>query len=242
MRSPSCSRAKAARSLGYTLIEVMMGVALSAIGITGITMMQTASVRSNYDAYESTVATNFARTWLERVKRDALLWTTAGDPPIGLMFAGRPNAGTNNYFVPGTGWVAPRPLPRVGSDQESAGANYHGIEVGSLADPLSVAPARITNADTHYCVHLRFATVQANAVGAAVAMSVDARVYWMRKGSEKTTQYTGMKNAIDNGCESAPAVYNDAQMLAASRCLLDGANNYCLRVHYLRTIVRMAAP
>lgn len=38
---------------GYTLIEVMISIAISAISITGIVFMQTATVRSNQDAHET---------------------------------------------------------------------------------------------------------------------------------------------------------------------------------------------
>jgi prepilin-type N-terminal cleavage/methylation domain-containing protein len=231
------------RPAGYTLVEVMMGVALSAIGLVGIGAMQSASVRANQDAYESSIATNFARTWLERVKRDALLWNVPGNPIVGAMFASRGNP-ASNYFVPGTGWTAPRPLFRVATEiQESSGANYHGVEIGSV-DPLSPPGSPVVEPkDIHYCLHLRFTTVQNDPAGvAAVAMAVDARVYWARKASADATQYDSMRPARDStlGCDDPTAVYNDAQLLAATSCQLNGAANYCLRVHYLRTVVRMA--
>jgi hypothetical protein len=231
---------------GYTLIEVMMGVALSAIGIIGITFMQTATVRSNQDAYESTIATNFARTWLERVKRDALLWTTlASPPPVATMFNGRGNP-TSDYFNPSGLWSGPRPFVRAVTEaQESSGANYHGIEVGSPSDPLlpaGLGNTTVANRDIYYCLHLRFTTVQTDSLGQPAAMAVDARVYWARKGSAAVTQYDGMTPARANGCDSAGAVYNDAQMLAAMTCNGSLGPNYCLRVHYLRTVVRWVPP
>lgn len=234
---------KRARTAGYTLIEVMVGVLISAIGIAGITMMQTASVRGNQDAYESTVATNFARTWLERVKRDALLWNTPGNPVVGTMFVARAVPG--NYFVPGTGWTPPRPLAHaVNQSQESSGADYHGFEIGSPVDPLNPGGAKVRTSDIYYCLHLRFNTVQTDAAGAAVAMGVDARVFWTRRGSNEATSFAGMTaiRADALGCDNLAYAYNDAQMLAATTCQLGGANNYCMRVHYLRTIVRMVPP
>lgn len=235
-----CARGRA----GFTLIEVMVGVLLSAIGIAGISFMQTASVRANQDALETTVATNFARTWLERVKRDALLWRAPGDPPVGLMFPLR-GAPASNYFVPGRGWTAPRPLPRAaGLAQESAGADYRGIEIGSPSDPLNPASPPVRTSDTYYCLNLRFNTVQVDAVGQAVAMSVDARVYWGRKGGLSTTSFQNMVPIRNDaaGCENPAYAFTDAQMLANTSCPLNGGTTYCMRVHYLRTIVRMVPP
>lgn len=239
----SAGKNRRARALGYTLVEVMMGVALTSIGLVGIGAMQTASVRANQDAYETSIATNFARTWLERVKRDALLWNLAGNPLVGAMFAGRANS-ASNYFVPGAGWTSPRPLTRnAGDGQESSGANYHGVEMGSV-DPLMPTAGVVLAKDIHYCVHLRFSTVQNDSTGAAIAMGVDARVYWARKGSADATTYDNMKPARAGaaGCDDPTATFNDAQMLAATACQLNGVENYCLRVQYLRTIVRMVPP
>jgi hypothetical protein len=239
---PARSRKNAARrTAGYNLLEVMLAMALCGIGIVGITFMETTSVRANQDAYESSVATNFARTWLERVKRDALLWNVVGDPPIGLMFAGRGGDATSSYFNPNGAWSAPRPLLRVGS-AESSGANYHGVEVGSPSDPMMPAVAVVTNADIYYCLHLRFNRVQQDSVGNAVALGVDARVYWARKGSLESTQYDGMRSARQGGCNDAAATYTDAQMLAAMTCQINNGPNYCLRAYYLRTVVRWVPP
>jgi prepilin-type N-terminal cleavage/methylation domain-containing protein len=233
-----------ARRAGYTLIEVMVGVLISAIGIAGISFMQSASVRGNQDAYESTVATNFARTWLERVKRDALLWRTPGAPLVGAMFPAR-GVPVSNYFVPGAGWTVPRPLLRpAGFSQESSGANFHGIEIGSPSDPLDPASAAVDTRQIYYCLNLRFNTVQVDALGRDVAMGVDARVYWARKGSLSASAYTNILPMRNDpaGCDNPAYHFTDPQMLANTECALDGTVNYCMRVHYLRTVIRMVPP
>lgn len=243
-RAFSSQEGRRRRRAGFTLIEVMVGVLLSAIGIAGITFMQTASVRANQDAQETTVATNFARTWLERVKRDALLWRTPGNPNVGLMFPLR-GAPASNYFVPGMGWTAPRPLLRpAGLAQESSGADYRGIEVGSPSDPLDPGSPAVRTSDIYYCAHLRFTTVQNDTAGQAVAMAVDARVYWGRKGALGATSFQNMVPIREDaaGCENPAYAFTDAQMLANTTCALGGGSTYCMRVHYLRTIVRMVPP
>jgi len=229
------------RHAGFTLIEVMVGILLSAIGIAGITFMQTVSVRANQDAQETTVATNFARTWMERVKRDALLWRTPGPPLVGAMFALR-GAPASNYFVPGAGWTVPRPLLRAaGLSQESSGADYRGIEVGSPSDPLNPASPAVRTSDIYYCLNLRFTTVQQDGLTQPVAMAVDARVYWARKGGLSTTSFQNMLPMRNDaaGCDNPAYAFNDVQMLANTSCPLGASSTYCMRVHYLRTIVRV---
>ncbi len=243
-RGPSPEKHVQLSRAAFTLIEVMVGVLLSAIGIAGISFMQTASVRANQDALETTVATNFARTWLERVKRDALLWQTPGDPVVGALFPLR-GVAASNYFVPGTGWTVPRPLLRpAGLAQESSGADYRGIEVGSPSDPLDPASVPVRTSDIYYCLNLRFNAVQLDQLGQTVAMGVDARVYWARKGGLGATSFQNMLPMRNDpaGCDNPAYAFNDAQMLASTSCPLGAASTYCMRVHYLRTIVRMVPP
>ena len=216
----SARRSKA----GYTLIEVMMGVALSMVGMIGITAMQTASVRSNQDAYETMTASNFARVWLERVKRDSILWSALVPNP-NIFFAARANA-TGSYFSPTGLWAPPQPL--AGSP-ESSSANYHGVELGSL-DPHSGAVVRPP--DIYYCLHLRFGPVlQIDPTGSPVAMRADARVYWGRKASANDSNFSAMAPAQAGaaGCDAAPAVYQDTSIRP-------------LRVYYLQTVVRWVRP
>jgi hypothetical protein len=160
--------------------------------------MQGASIRSNQDAYEGMIATNFARTWIDRIKRDSLLWTASGLPNTATMFEGsfpRTTTKRTSYFVPGAApdgsglW-----LLHAG---ESPGANYHGIEVGQI-DPLT--GARVTNGDIYYCAVAWFT---ANPIGVPVVdMRVDVQVWWARKASLELTDYTGMATARASGCDA----------------------------------------
>ncbi|MFM2416203.1 MAG: hypothetical protein RL385_926, partial [Pseudomonadota bacterium] len=92
------------RSGGFTLIEVMIAVAIITIGSTGLFAMQGATLRANADASETTVATAFASTWLERIKRDALTWTLRGNADLAntLNLQAPVGCTSNAWFVPAT--------------------------------------------------------------------------------------------------------------------------------------------
>jgi prepilin-type N-terminal cleavage/methylation domain-containing protein len=194
------SRTRHAQRAGFTLIEVMVAASLFLIGIVGVVYMQSASVRSNQDAYESMVATHFARTWLDRIKRDALGWTAAGLPNVVNMFTAPARPGSApSYFVPGA-------LPATGSGlwpldaNESASINYHGVELGRT-DPLTglvVAPA-----DIYYCAFGWFTAGPNNAAGLMTEMRADVTVWWSRKGSLEATNYADISaaRASARGCD-----------------------------------------
>jgi prepilin-type N-terminal cleavage/methylation domain-containing protein len=154
---------------GYTLIEVMTAVFLMTIGATGILAMQGASVRSNQDAHETTVAINFATTWVERLKRDARRWTGVGATKIN-----KTRYLTMVTSNPGT-WFLP-----ISSADESAGADYFGFDT-------------LTVGDVRYCVNVSLTVVHAfnpENPGTADpttdmnAVRADVRVWWHRAASD----------------------------------------------------------
>lgn len=197
---------------GFTLIEVLIASAVFLVGLLGVTFMQGASVRSNQDAYESMVATNFARQWLERIRRDALGWTAPGAPnPIAMFSTRGPGSGT--YFVPtGPGVPADSGLWPLDAF-ESTGASYHGFEVGQLnpmLDPtLPDAQRRVAIGDIYYCAYARFQTTSDNDLnGQLSAMTATVAVWWNRKESLETTVYDAIPRARQNGCDGAGLTFD----------------------------------
>jgi type IV pilus assembly protein PilV len=59
---------------GYTVIEVMIALTLLAIGTVGIIAMQKVTAIANRDAKNLIIANQIARTWLERLRADAVQW------------------------------------------------------------------------------------------------------------------------------------------------------------------------
>lgn len=214
---------------GDSLLEVMAALTITAIGVLGITSMQSATARSNRDATETKVALSFARTWLERVKRDALAWQAPGVPPRGQILAGR-NLGVPNsadYFVPtaplADTWSAPVPL----HNGESSGANARGIDVGA-PDPIfnnAIVPGNAT----FYCVNFKFVTEEIDALGRDEVIRATARVWWARGGVTANYTGAGIVAARANGCAS---VIPTALELASND----------VRVVYLSTLLTYTPP
>jgi len=168
---------------GYTLIEVMAAVVVMTIGAAGILAMQGASAASNQDANESAIAANFANTWLERIKRDARLWTTTGEAA---------RMGTRYLSQAFGAYAVPTQLMLGTQVLESPGADHFGFD---------------TVTDIRFCVNVALTlahaynptlpgtfslTTDANAVQAAV------RVWWYRWGQDAN------RRAVANGCLAAP--------------------------------------
>jgi type IV pilus assembly protein PilV len=157
---------KRATRQGYSLVEVMMAVAVMTIGATGILAMQQAATRGNLEARQLTTATIVVETWLERLKREASLYWTTQVPAVASL----PSRALNlRQAVVG---VAPwfSPSPAVGST-ESYAFDFWGRDT-------------TINANQTYCAQARMQWVY---VGST--MRADVRVWWHRRGSGDVTQH-----------------------------------------------------
>jgi hypothetical protein len=88
------------------MVEVVIAMTLFAIGGAGVLAMQGASVKGHADARNLSTATNVSRVWLERLRRDALIWGTPdlnGTPRT--LAATRWMQGANG--AASTGWITP---------------------------------------------------------------------------------------------------------------------------------------
>ena len=63
------------RARGYTVVELMMSLAVFATGVVGIIAMQRAVVSSNQQARNVTVANAIAQSWLSQLSADSSRWT-----------------------------------------------------------------------------------------------------------------------------------------------------------------------
>lgn len=156
------------RRAGYTLVEVMTAVVVMTIGAAGILAMQGASVHSNQDAGEISTAVNFGTTWLERVKRDARLWTAVGNTSLDqTKYLKAVNTAADTWVLPAR------------DANESAAADYYGFDTTDAAQ-------------AYFCVNLRMNVVHAfnpvtggvTATADANAVRVDARIWWHRNAAD----------------------------------------------------------
>ncbi len=154
------------RKRGYTAVEVMMAMTLLLIGSIGVMAMQRAAVQGTADAREMDVANSIARGWIERIERDATLWTQATvpqTPPPNL-----PNAILVNENLTGQ-WYLPqaRQNPSGGqNDTESASFDILGQDIDPSVDPTG----------TRYCVNLRLTPLTLD----QTLIRAEVRVFWPR--------------------------------------------------------------
>lgn len=178
------------RTDGYTLVEVMMAMAILAVGATGIMSLQTAATRGNQEANEMGTATRISEWWLDRLRVDALNWQIGGPGvlPSPAMFA-------NTLYldampaVGGTGWFAPN----------EAGVLFAGHELGFNGNPAGGAGI------VHFCTHAQLTWVYPG-----TAMRADVRVFWRRR------QWTSAAGAA--ACPAVPPRL-DFHMVSASTIL-----------------------
>ena len=161
---------------GFTLIEVMMGLAVLTVGALGLMAMQQATIRGNMTARELTMATQATQLWVERIHRDALAWN-ASNAVTGLAsttyLSALPPAG-------GTDWFTPPPGP-LG---ESPALDYFGREV-----PL---------AQGRYCTHLRMVWLDPGRLA-----RVDVRTWWHKRGDGTNVPDDTLFPNCGNGTEAA---------------------------------------
>lgn len=67
------------RARGYTVVELMMSLAVFATGVTGVIAMERATITSNQQAKNVALANGIAQAWLSQLAADATLWTRTGD-------------------------------------------------------------------------------------------------------------------------------------------------------------------
>lgn len=155
MMQRKAKNAAARTQRGYTLVEVMMAMGILAMGGVGIMGLHQASTKANLEARQMSTANNILRTWMERLKRDSLLWTQGGDSAATADLT--PTAYLSEL---GNGWVVPDPADAA----ESHAFDHFGR-------------------DTAVGANMRFCTnVQVVWVVPGLAVRTDVRVWWVRRG------------------------------------------------------------
>ena len=159
---------------GYTLVELMMAIAVFAIGVMGIAAMQKITLSSNLHAKKLATATHIAQSWQERLAADGSLW-----------LAGAPNASNTQWLNgPNGNWVrAP----------QDAG-NTFGPSFGPLGEYISNAN------QAYFCVNLRLSSMNSGGTtlpGNGLVRS-EVLVFWPREGREPAVPYCAGTNVAIN--------------------------------------------
>lgn len=138
---------------GYTMIEVMMALAILGIGAVGLAAIQKSAIIGNSSARNLVTANAVASTWVERLRTDALVWNSTG--AIGnTVWLKNATTGLGN-------WQAPLLTPGRGSPRaDIMGADLFAGDTQAQA----------------FCTHLRLTQLYPTMVRAEI------RVFWNKQG------------------------------------------------------------
>jgi type IV pilus assembly protein PilV len=155
-------------SRGYTVVEVMIALTLLAIGTSGIIAMEKVTSVTNRESKNLVIANQIARTWMERLRADAVQWNN-------------PSPADPNTDIGETLW-----LTKITS---SPGQWFRPADDANRGSPTADAfgnDVRDVDAATgSFCTNVRLSWIYGPAaVGTAPPFLIRAevRVYWLRDG------------------------------------------------------------
>ncbi|MCA9618409.1 MAG: prepilin-type N-terminal cleavage/methylation domain-containing protein [Myxococcales bacterium] len=161
-------RRRAARRLGYTVVEVMMALSVLSIGATGVIAMQKTALLGNMRARNLATATAIASAWIERLRVDGLRWTF--DPLTGVDTLTTATTylnvvGGDYPTVAGAEGQWRRPIDNPGDTAltlTTADADVRGMDIAAGTPP-------------GFCTNIRLTQILPNMIRAEV------RVFWLRQ-------------------------------------------------------------
>ncbi|MFO0758813.1 MAG: prepilin-type N-terminal cleavage/methylation domain-containing protein [Byssovorax sp.] len=169
---PSIAQARAPRRRrgGYTVVEVMMALAILTLGASGVIAVQKAALLGNTNARNLATANAIAKSWVERLRTDALVWNAPGNGDDIGETSWLKQSDPNNPNQP---WLTPNEVlaPALAGSPDS---DVLGVDIFP-ADPGPPASA--------FCTQLRFTRFPQNVLPAYRKMiRAEIRVFWERSG------------------------------------------------------------
>jgi prepilin-type N-terminal cleavage/methylation domain-containing protein len=142
------------RERGYTLVELMMALALFTVAVLGIIAMQKITVASNAHAKNVAIAQRIAQAWAGQLEMDATAWR--------ITFGG------GGWLNDANVWQRPAHIPARG----------FGGAFDALGNPLADADV----ARASFCTHLRMAWLYPTTMGMGGngMLRAEIRVFWLR--------------------------------------------------------------
>lgn len=148
------ARFRRQKSAGFTVVELLMALAIFAISATGILALQIVASRTNTHAKDLAAATQVARSWQDKLAMDALLW-----------------GGPSNWLIGQTTWVQQVEL------QENVWIQPANDAAGTFGPAADARGAFLANpAQAYFCTHIRL-TRLFTTPGAQLLRS-EVRVFW----------------------------------------------------------------
>lgn len=164
-------------SAGYTIVELMMALAVFAIGVSGIIAMQKVAAAANQHSRALSIATNLAQAWQDQLNMDASLSNrTNGFANTNWLKSVSGTTLQANWFRPG----------------------YNGnLGIGAAFDDLG-QPLNDTGsnpASAQFCVHLRLTRLYPGSAGIDVVRA-EVRVLWPRTEGTTSTDFCAVNSNV----------------------------------------------
>jgi prepilin-type N-terminal cleavage/methylation domain-containing protein len=193
------------RQQAFTVVELMMALAIFTVGVSGIVALQRAVVVSNQHSKNIAAATQIAQAWVSELHADALQWNT----PAGAVLASDLNQ-TNwlNLVTTSPGvWVQPA--------YSGPGARNFGPAFDALGNVVNPATAL---AQAHFCTNIRLSTLtNALATGPEGIIRAEVRVFWLRTGQGAALPTCSPALVITTGPGGNANSFHFVQTVAAIR-------------------------
>jgi prepilin-type N-terminal cleavage/methylation domain-containing protein len=147
------ARRRRARERGYTLVELMMALALLTVAVLGIISMQKITAASNGHAKNVVIAQRIAQSWTAQLEMDATAWRSTW----------------------GTGWLND-------ANAWQRPAYIKARRFGGAFDALGNALDDDDVDQARFCTHLRMAWLYPTTMGAGGngMLRAEIRVFWLR--------------------------------------------------------------
>ncbi len=144
-----------------------MALTVFAIGAASVISMERASLQGNVDARKMDVANAIARDWIERLRRDAALWTQAGDTSQTAFLKD-----TSTYYGK---WAMPVALcPNTAATPAGADGLCGAFDIfGRDLDKANYGNAM-------FCANIRLDGMSVDG-GSPDLIRADVRVFWPRQ-------------------------------------------------------------
>ena len=172
-RRPRSWRAAA----GYTAVEVMIGITLVSIGAAAVISMQRGAIQANLDARKMDMANSIAREWLERLRRDSMLWTLPSPVmPTGNNYASSKLLSTYLAYNSNTttGWVYPNAYLATAAVPDGVSVGFDIL--GRDLMPTDIVGTNAKPSAAVFCVNIRLNWLVLNQL-----IRAEVRVFWRRQ-------------------------------------------------------------
>ena len=157
---------RSAHGRGYTVVELLMALAVLAIGVSGIIAMQKITVSSNRHSRNLALANQIARAWQDRLVTDAAVWN---NPSPRSPVTDRTTETEWLRLTPTGGWV--RPAVSTNGD--------FGPAFDALGNPVTDGALL---AQAPFCTHIRLSWLVPESQFQAGLIRTEVRVFWLREG------------------------------------------------------------